>query len=140
MRAAELDVGYCRVRAPFDAYVTNLNIAVGEYARQGQQVFALVDNRAWYVLANFRETYMPSIKPGMEAEVYLLTYPGRSFRGVVQGIGWANHPDDGATVGRAARRAADAELGAPGQPLPRAHRPRGAAIPSARSGWAPRPW
>jgi membrane fusion protein, multidrug efflux system len=99
VRAAELDVGYCRVSAPFDAYVTNLNIAVGEYARQGQQIFALVDNRAWYVLANFRETYMPSIKPGMEAEVYLLTYPGRPFRGVVQGIGWANHPADGATVG-----------------------------------------
>jgi multidrug efflux system membrane fusion protein len=99
VRSAELDVGYCWVRAPVDAYVTNLNIAVGEYARQGQQVFALVDDRAWYVLANFRETYMPSIKPGMEAEVYLLAYPGRPFRGVVQGIGWANHPDDGATVG-----------------------------------------
>jgi membrane fusion protein, multidrug efflux system len=99
VRAAELDVGYCRVSAPFDAYVTNLNIAVGEYARQGQQVFALVDNRAWYVLANFRETYMSSIKPGMEADVYLLSYPGRRFRGVVQGIGWANKPQDGATVG-----------------------------------------
>jgi membrane fusion protein, multidrug efflux system len=99
VRSAELDVGYCWVRAPFDAYVTNLNIAVGEYAKQGQQVFALVDNRVWYVLANFRETYMASIKPGMQAEVYLLTYPGRAFRGVVQGIGWANQPDDGATVG-----------------------------------------
>ena len=99
VRAAELDVDYCRVKAPFDAYVTNLNIAVGEYARQGQQVFALVDNRAWYVLANFRETYMSSIRPGMEAEVYLLSYPRRRFRGVVQGIGWANKPQDGATVG-----------------------------------------
>jgi membrane fusion protein, multidrug efflux system len=99
VRAAELDVGYCSVRAPFDAFVTNLNVAVGEYARQGQQVFALVDNRAWYVLANFSETYMPSIKPGMEAEVYLVSAPGRPFRGVVQGIGWANRPDDGATVG-----------------------------------------
>src|SRR5438552_12431509 len=99
MRTAELDVGYCQVRAPFDAYVTNLNIAVGEYARLGQQVFALVDNRAWYVLANFRETYMSSIKPGMEVDVYLVTYPGRSFRGVVQGIGWANRPDDGETAG-----------------------------------------
>ena len=98
-RAAELDVGYCRVYAPFDAYVTNLNIAVGQYARQGDQIFALVDNREWYVLANFRETYMPSIKPGMEAEVYLVSAPGRPFRGVVQGIGWANRPDDSATVG-----------------------------------------
>src|SRR5882672_8514922 len=99
VRAAELDVGYCQLRAPFDGYVTNLNIAVGEYARQGQQVVALVDNRAWYVLANFSETYMASIQPGMEAEVYLVTYPRRSFRGVVQGIGWANRPEDGATAG-----------------------------------------
>src|SRR5262249_19135429 len=72
VESAELDVGYCRVRAPFPAYVTNLNIAVGEYARQGQQVFALVDDRAWYVLANFRETYLSSIQPGMRAEVYLM--------------------------------------------------------------------
>ena len=99
VESAELDVGYTRVRAPFDAYVTNLNIAVGEYARQGQQVFALVDDRAWYVIANFRETYVDSIRPGMAAEVYLLSYPNRRFRGVVQGIGWANYPDQGATVG-----------------------------------------
>jgi multidrug efflux system membrane fusion protein len=99
VQSAQLDVGYCRVTAPFDAYVTNLNTAVGEYARQGQQIFALVDDRAWYVMANFRETYMASIKPGMTAEVYLMSYPGRRFRGVVQGIGWANHPDEGATVG-----------------------------------------
>ena len=74
---AELNVGYCTVLAPFDGYVTNLNIAVGEYANQGQQVFALVDNRTWYVLANFREIFLEEIRPGMKAEVYLMTYPGR---------------------------------------------------------------
>jgi multidrug efflux system membrane fusion protein len=99
LRSAELDVAYCRVTAPFDAYVTNLNIAVGEYARQSQQIFALVDDRVWYVIANFRETYVDAIKPGMRAEVYLVSYPNRRFRGVVQGIGWANHPDDGSTIG-----------------------------------------
>jgi len=99
VESAELDVGYCRVRAPFDAYVTNLNIAVGEYARQSQQVFALVDDRAWYVIANFRETYVDVIKPGMTAEVFLISYPNRRFRGVVQGIGWANYPDENPTVG-----------------------------------------
>jgi len=51
------------------------------------------------VRANFRETYIPCIKPGLEVEVDLLTYPGRPFRGVVQGIGWVNPPDAGATVG-----------------------------------------
>ena len=99
VRSAELDVEYCRVHAPFEAWVTNLNIAVGQYARQGQEVFALVDNRTWYVIANFRETFMASIRPGLAAEVFLLSYPGHRVRGVVQGIGWAIHQPDGATVG-----------------------------------------
>ncbi|MFP8875062.1 MAG: efflux RND transporter periplasmic adaptor subunit, partial [Myxococcota bacterium] len=96
---AQLNVGYCTVRAPFDGYVTNLNIAVGEYANQGQQVFALVDNRTWYVMANFREVFLEEIRPGMEAQVYLMSYPGRPFKGVVQGIGWALWQQNGSTVG-----------------------------------------
>lgn len=98
VRTAELNVSYCRLVAPFDGYVTNLNIAVGEYAREGAQVLTLVDNRQWYVMANFRETYMDSIRPGMKAEIYLMGHPGRRFRGEVQGTGWAIHQSDGATV------------------------------------------
>jgi membrane fusion protein, multidrug efflux system len=99
VRAAELSVGYCQVRAPFPARVTNLNISRGEYARAGEQVFALVDTRAWYVLANFQESYLTSIRPGMDAEVSLVGYPGQRFHGTVQGIGWAVHPSDDRTVG-----------------------------------------
>jgi multidrug resistance efflux pump len=40
-------------------------------------------------MANFRETYLDAIRPGMAAEVNLLSYPDRPFHGVVQGIGWA---------------------------------------------------
>lgn len=95
---ARLDVGYCQVRAPFRGYVTNLNIAVGEYANQGRQVVTVVDARQWYVLANFREGYLSQIRPGMQAEVYLVSYPERSFRGTVQGIGWGLFQRNGSTV------------------------------------------
>ena len=61
---AKLNVEYCYVRAPFDAYVTNLNIAVGQYANEGRQVLSLVDNRVWYVMANFRENFLDHIRPG----------------------------------------------------------------------------
>ena len=97
--AARLDVDYCRVTAPFDGFVTNLNIAVGDYATEGRQVFALVDSRSWYVIGNFRETYLRHMRPGMAAEVYVLNYPGRPFRGEVQGIGWAVQQPDGPTTG-----------------------------------------
>ncbi|WP_026603977.1 efflux RND transporter periplasmic adaptor subunit [Methylomonas sp. 11b] len=92
--AAELDLEYCYVRAPFNAYVTNLNTREGEYAKAGAQMFALVDDRHWYVIADFKETYLRSIKPGQEAEVFLVAYPGKRYPGVVTGIGWANSPDN----------------------------------------------
>ncbi|HVA41823.1 MAG TPA: HlyD family secretion protein [Candidatus Binataceae bacterium] len=95
---AKLNVQYCYVRAPFDAYVTNLNIAVGQYANQGRQVVSLVDNRVWYVMANFRENFLDHIRPGMRVEVYLLSYPNRRFAGHVQEAGWALYQQNGATV------------------------------------------
>jgi membrane fusion protein, multidrug efflux system len=95
---AKLNLYYCYVRAPFDAYITNLNIAVGQYANEGREVLSLVDNRQWYVLANFRENFLGHIRPGMPARVYLLSYPNKRFRGRVQGVGWALYQNNGATV------------------------------------------
>jgi membrane fusion protein, multidrug efflux system len=95
---ARLNLEYCYVKAPFDGYVTNLNIAVGQYANEGKQVLSLVDDRDWYVLANFRETFLANIRPGMHAEVFLLGYPNVRFRGSVEGVGWALFQDNGATI------------------------------------------
>jgi multidrug efflux system membrane fusion protein len=95
---ARLNVEHCYVKAPFDGYVTNLNIAIGQYANEGKQVVSLVDDRNWYVLANFRETFLARIKPGMYAEVFLLGYPNVRFRGRVEGVGWALFQDNGASV------------------------------------------
>jgi len=95
---AKLNVNYCYVTAPFDAYVTNLNIAVGQYANEGREVVSLVDNRTWYVLANYREDFLAHILPGMTAQVFLRSYPNHPFRGQVQGVGWALYQDNGATV------------------------------------------
>jgi multidrug efflux system membrane fusion protein len=100
---ARLNVEYCYVRAPFDGYVTNLNIAVGQYANEGKEVVSLVDNRDWYVLANFRETFLAQIRTGMHAEVFLLGYPHVRFRGRVEGVGWALFQENGATVEGLAR-------------------------------------
>ncbi len=96
---AQLNSDYCMVRAPFDGYVTNLNISEGQYANIGQPVLTLVDDRNWYVLAYFREDLLDRIRPGMRADVSLLSYPGRRFQGDVEGIGWGLFQENGATVG-----------------------------------------
>jgi multidrug efflux system membrane fusion protein len=92
---AELDLSFCTVRAPFDARVVNLHTAIGQLVAPGPTpVFSLVDARSWYVVANYRETQLAHIAPGMEADLYLLTDPRHHFRGTVQGIGWAVNPAD----------------------------------------------
>jgi multidrug efflux system membrane fusion protein len=92
---AELDLEFCYIRARFDGLVVNLHTAVGAFVAPGPlPVFSLVDTRTWYVMADYRETELDHIAPGMEAEVYVLTDPHYHFRGTVQGIGWAVNPED----------------------------------------------
>jgi multidrug efflux system membrane fusion protein len=86
LRDAELKLSYCKVYAPCDGYVVNLQITPGAYASVGEQVFSIVDQKIWYVLANFRETDLRNIRPGMEAEVYLLAESNRKIKGIVQGL------------------------------------------------------
>jgi membrane fusion protein, multidrug efflux system len=86
LRDSELKLSYCKVYATCDGYVTNLQITPGAYAAVGEQIFSLVDRKIWYVLANFRETDLKRMRPGMSADVYLMAESGRKLRGIVQGV------------------------------------------------------
>ena len=98
VHAAELDLSYTRVVAPFTGRVVNLNISTGAFARAGAEVFTLVDTSTWYVMANFRETQLRHIPADAPVDVYLQSQPGRHFRGTVVGLGWAVLPENGTSV------------------------------------------
>ena len=89
----ELHLSYCKVIAPFDGRVINLNISAGAHVSAGVPVFSLLDTSKWYVIANFREAEIRHMAPGTEAIVYLSSAPNQRFRGIVQGIGWAVKPE-----------------------------------------------
>jgi multidrug efflux system membrane fusion protein len=90
---AQYDLDNCNVYAPFNARVTNLTISEGAYAHEGQQVFTLIDTRTWWAVANFRETQLHHIQPGMKAVVYVLSRPNVRFEGVVDSVGFGVTPD-----------------------------------------------
>ncbi|MCU1312257.1 MAG: Secretion protein HlyD family, partial [Acidobacteriaceae bacterium] len=93
IRTAEYNLNNCEVYSPFDARVTNLNISQGAYAHTGQQVFTLIDTRTWWAVANFRETQLHRIQPGMHADVYVLSRPNVKYDGVVDSVGFGVQPD-----------------------------------------------
>ena len=85
---AEYNYNHCRVYAPFDARVTSLVISEGAYAHIGQEIFTLIDTRVWWVVANFRETQLKHVQPGMTADVYVMSDSGLRLTGVVESTGY----------------------------------------------------
>jgi membrane fusion protein, multidrug efflux system len=108
VKDAEYNVQRCNVYAPFDARVSNLSISEGAYAHVGQQAFTLIDARAWWAIANFRETDLRNIQPGMSADVYLMSRPGRKFQGVVESLGFGVAPDE-SLIGKSSRDLPDVQ-------------------------------
>ena len=95
LEKAQLDLQWTEVRAPFDGYVSNLNISEGAYAHTGTPLFTLIDSSHWWVLANYRESKLKHIQPGAPVEVYLMEHPERRFKGVVDSIDRGIFPEDG---------------------------------------------
>lgn len=108
VKDAEYNVQRCNVYAPFDARVTNLSISEGAYAHVGQQAFTLIDARSWWAIANFRETDLRTIEPGMPVDVYLMSRPDRKFQGVVESIGFGVTPDE-SLIGKSSRDLPDVQ-------------------------------
>jgi multidrug efflux system membrane fusion protein len=93
INTAQYNLNNTSVYAPFDARVTNLTISRGAYAHIGQQMFTLIDTRVWWVIANFRETQLRHVRPGMHADVYVLSRPNVRYNGVVDSVGYGVQPD-----------------------------------------------
>ncbi len=90
---AQYNFDNCRIIAPFDARVTNLTISQGAYATAGEHIFTLIDTRTWWVVANFRETQLHHIRPGMTADIYVMSRPSVRYKGVVDSVGFGVTPD-----------------------------------------------
>lgn len=93
IRTAQYNLNNCRVYAPFDGYITNLTISVGQYVHTGTQVFTMIDSRVWWVVANFRETQLKHVALGSSADLFLMSHETLTLRGVVESIGHGVTPD-----------------------------------------------
>ncbi len=93
VRLARYNLNNCHIYAPFDGLVTNLTTSQGAFVHTGTQVFTMIDARAWWVVANFRETQLLHVVPGSPADVFLMAHESLPLHGVVESIGYGVTPD-----------------------------------------------
>jgi membrane fusion protein (multidrug efflux system) len=83
---AALNLQRTIIRAPVDGTAVNVKLQPGEYVEPDKPLFALVvANRPW-VEANFKETELTHVRPGMEATVVLDIYPDVQWKAKIGSI------------------------------------------------------
>ena len=85
VQQAQVVNSYLRIVAPVNGQVVNRSVEVGSYVAPGQQLMAVVPNDMW-ITANFKETQLKRMRPGLPVEIRIDAYPGVKFHGHVDSI------------------------------------------------------
>jgi membrane fusion protein, multidrug efflux system len=86
VKAAELDLGYTKIKAPVGGVITRKSVHVGHRVQAGEPLMTIVPLDSLYVTANFKETQLTDVRVGQKAEVLADIYPDYVFKGHVDSI------------------------------------------------------
>ena len=71
--------------APVAGRIGNKSVEVGNYSLPGQILLALCEPELW-IVANFKETQLPRMRPGQDVEITVDALPDRVLHGTVESI------------------------------------------------------
>ena len=90
---AQLDLARTVIRAPLPGTAVNVKLQKGEQIKAATPLFAVVaESRPW-VEANFKETELTHVRPGLVANIVLDIYPEVTWEAVVDSISPATGAD-----------------------------------------------
>ncbi len=92
LEQARLNLSWTAINAPFDGFITNLDVNEGAFGVSGTPIVAFVDSSSFRVDGYFQETKLKHIKPGDRATITLMSHPDTELEGVVDSIGYAVNP------------------------------------------------
>jgi membrane fusion protein (multidrug efflux system) len=86
LAVAELNIEHTRVKAPVDGVVAKRTVEMGQIVQMGQPLLAVVPLHEVWVVANFKETQLAGVKPGLAATIEVDGVPGKTYHGTVDSI------------------------------------------------------
>src|SRR2546428_8029537 len=97
---AERDLRNTVVRAPFDGRIVGVTASVGQMVGPVKALFTLIDTSQWFIVADFRETELRTIRPGDRVTGYVMSAPGVHLGGAAGSIGSAGAGPDNPSIPR----------------------------------------
>ena len=91
LEQAELNLSYTKIMAPVSGVVSNRTVEVGQNVQPGQEMMKVIplgEGDLW-VTANFKETQLKKMKPGLPADI-AVDASGKTYKGHVDSIAGAS--------------------------------------------------
>ena len=82
---AEINLGYTRIVAPEDGWITKRNVEAGNYLQPGAQIMAIVVPEVW-VTANYKETQLNRMRANQKVTIRVDSYPDLRLEGHVDSV------------------------------------------------------
>jgi membrane fusion protein, multidrug efflux system len=82
---ARLNLEYTSIKAPVNGMVSKKMVEVGQVVQAGQPLMAVVPNQDVWITANFKETQLAEMHPGLAATVSVDAY-SRSYKAHIDSI------------------------------------------------------
>ena len=86
LEKAQLNLSYTTIVAPSSGKVGKTNLKTGQFVQGGQQLFSLVSNDHYWVVANFKETQIEHMRVGQNVHMVIDGYPDQEIHGKVSGF------------------------------------------------------
>jgi membrane fusion protein (multidrug efflux system) len=87
LTAAELELSFSRVVAPVAGWISNISLREGAMIIAERPQFSIVEDQHWWVEANFKETDLHRMRPGLKAVISIDMYPDLQLSGAVESLG-----------------------------------------------------
>ncbi|HEY5823533.1 MAG TPA: HlyD family secretion protein, partial [Cyclobacteriaceae bacterium] len=89
LEQARLKLSYCKIVAPVSGRIGKRSVEKGQFIQAGAPLFSVVNDEAFWVIANFKETQLEKMKEGQEVDIKMDGYPDLEIKGKISSFSQA---------------------------------------------------
>ena len=82
----QLKLSYTKIFAPLTGKIGKKNVTEGQFVQAGAPLFTIVNDTTYWIIANFKESQIRRLHPGMGVEIELDAYPKMPIEGRIESL------------------------------------------------------
>ena len=82
----KLKLSYTKITAPMSGKIGKKNISYGQFVQAGTPLFTIVNDTSYWITANFKESQIKKLHPGMSVDIEIDAYPKLKLKGTVESL------------------------------------------------------